>query len=88
MSPASSFIRTAVEKISLPPSRYSTRVQAPEIPSGAQLLEKIDHEARRGLGSGTSGEVKLTVDLDSGRLLAVKQLKIDPQKEREKSEGS
>jgi hypothetical protein len=86
LSPESSFIRSTVERISLPPPSYNTRVQRPKTRLGVQILKRIDHDPRRSLGEGGFGAVKLTVDLDSGRLLAVKQLKVDPKREKEEKE--
>jgi Protein kinase domain len=86
LSPESSFIRSTVERISLSPPSYNTRIQRPKARFGVQILERIDHEPRKGLGEGAFGAVKLTVDLDSGRLLAVKQLKVDHEREKKEKE--
>lgn len=74
--------RSTVERQSALPPPRETRVQPPKLPDGVQQLEKIDHEVRRNLGSGAFGQVKLTVDLDSGRLLAVKRISVPPENEK------
>jgi FHA domain len=85
-SKLTSFVRTSVERESVPPPIYGTRVQQPPLPEGVQRLEKIDHEPRKDIGSGAFGDVKLTVDLDSGNLLAVKQFTIPAESEKKEKE--
>jgi FHA domain len=77
--------RTSVERESVLPPQPGTRVQPPAA-HGVQLLRKIDHQPRGDLGSGSYGKVKLTVDLDSGDLLAVKQFPIRPELEKQQKE--
>ena len=76
--------RTSVERESLPPPQHNTRVRYPI--HGVQLLTKIVHEPRGDLGNGAYGRVKLTVDLDSGDLLAVKQFPVRPELEKQQKE--
>lgn len=76
--------RTSVERESLPPPQHNTRVRQPL--HGISLLTRIVHEPKGDLGNGTYGKVKLTVDLDSGNLLAVKQFPIRPELEKQQKE--
>lgn len=76
--------RTSVERMGSVPPQHMTRVQAP--PYGVQLLKKICHLPGRDLGRGSYGEVKLTLNLDSGDLLAVKRFMISPGAEKHMKE--
>lgn len=85
--PESSIVaRTTFEKQSAPPPVHETRVLPPKLLDGVQLLEKIDHQVRRHLGSGGFGQVSLTVNLHSGNLLAVKQISVPPENEKQAKE--
>jgi hypothetical protein len=78
--------RTSIEKRSLLPPAHNTRVSTPDLPKTVQLVTKVVHQPRKAMGGGAYGTVRLTVDLDSGNLLAVKQFRIEPSEEKPRKE--
>jgi hypothetical protein len=76
-------LRTSVGRLRPPPPRCDTIAQSPAPPHDEQILERIAHEpVGADLGDGTFGKVKLTINIHSGCLLAVKQLVFSPENEK------
>lgn len=80
--PSDYLSHTTIVRSSCLPHEHNTRIQPPRPKPGVQPLTKIVHRPRKFMGQGAFGSVSLTVDLDSGNLLAVKRMWIGQEYER------
>ncbi|MCJ1406305.1 serine/threonine protein kinase [Ptychographa xylographoides] len=71
--------------MTLPPTRYQTRVQTPRIPKSKIRDSVIYHELEY-LGKGSFGRVSRVIDLQWGGIMAVKIINVERQKEKEVKE--
>ncbi|KUJ06219.1 Pkinase-domain-containing protein [Mollisia scopiformis] len=71
--------------MSLPPTRYQTRVQTPRIPEH-KIRDSVTYHELEYLGKGSFGRVSRVLDLQWGGIMAVKIINVEREKEKETKE--
>ena len=71
--------------MSLPPTRYQTRVRTPRIPEH-KIRDSVTYHQLEFLGKGSFGRVSRVLDLQWGGIMAVKIIDVEREKEKETKE--